>query len=258
MSKLPDGQSGGSASHWIQGGRGRTLDHQGESVVASTGFAKGSDGALFHAEVRETEPVNRKGRQAMNHVGQQQSGDNSNRRDLERQTLLYRTAKIRMVDREFLCLLHNVSTTGFSIRTFGKANIESSCMLELANGEAYNARRVWQDASNAGFEFEEAVDVREFIAPSNKFDSRQIRLNSNGTVLINTDRVRKTVELVDISIGGAKLRGLNGLWVGEIIRLELDGIGCLDANVRWLNQKYVGIMFQTPLRFDQLARWSLL
>lgn len=177
-------------------------------------------------------------------------------RAAKRHLLLYRTAKLRMGSREFLCLLRNVSQTGFAIRVLGDIRIEPTCVVELANEVTYPAHLAWQQGDSAGFQFDNPVDVQGFITPIHKFRPRPIRLNVNCQAWISTGQAKSEVHLIDISAAGAKLRATQKLYPGDVVQLSLEGLGSMMATVRWSNGKAVGLMFKEPLKFAQLAEWS--
>jgi hypothetical protein len=96
----------------------------------------------------------------------------------------------------------------------------------------------------------DSVAVRR--AESRRGNSRgrdRHRLSAEYAVL-RRDGKEQVVELVNLSAGGAMIRGELGLSLWDQVRLELAEDGELDCAVRWIKGKDVGLEFAAETRID--------
>ncbi len=60
------------------------------------------------------------------------------------------------------------------------------------------------------------------------------------------DGEASSAEIVDLSPGGAKLKGLKGLEKGAAVSVTIGTLGPFDATVAWVRPPLVGVSFAAP------------
>jgi hypothetical protein len=68
-------------------------------------------------------------------------------------------------------------------------------------------------------------------------------------------RLRHECRVIDISQGGAKIRTGATLKVDDQVTLEVEWLGKILGNVRWVLDDTTGIAFRDPLPYRTLASW---
>jgi hypothetical protein len=63
------------------------------------------------------------------------------------------------------------------------------------------------------------------------------------------------VEVQDISLGGIKLELDDPNCVGKTVVVAVESLRPIKGVVRWYQDGYAGIVFNRPLRFEDLAEW---
>jgi hypothetical protein len=85
------------------------------------------------------------------------------------------------------------------------------------------------------------------------------RLTGETATVVRSDR-EEAVELVNLSAGGAMLRGLSGLKLWDIVELKLGNGFSVDAAIRWIKGDQVGVEFahETRIECDPVEHANLL
>jgi hypothetical protein len=83
---------------------------------------------------------------------------------------------------------------------------------------------------------------------------------SDETATVVRDGRTETVELINLSAGGAMIRGLSGLKLWDIVELQLGNGFSVDAAVRWIKGDQVGMEFahETRVECDPVEHAALL
>ena len=172
-----------------------------------------------------------------------------------RVTLLLRTAKLKARDREFLCIIRDVSATGIRLRLFHPLPEGATLVLETGNGDRYPLEPVWSYGENAGFRFLERINLGRLLkGPYEKFPKRQIRLRQalNGTIALANGPVDVTFE--NISQQGACVKCDRHLAIDQMIVLKAGGLPPVQAKVRWRRRPHYGLIFEQTFQIEELAR----
>jgi hypothetical protein len=116
-----------------------------------------------------------------------------------------------------------------------------------------NRRHMSEDSLDAHM-----VSRAETRASNHRHKDRH-RLNDETATVVRGDR-EETVELVNLSAGGAMIRGLSGLKLWDIVELKLGNGFSIDAAVRWIKGDRVGMEFahETRIECDPVAHAALL
>lgn len=175
-------------------------------------------------------------------------------------TLLIRVAKLTLDDVEVLCILRDASATGAKVRLFAPLPPHHRLVLELANGERFPAKVVWQAGDNAGLQFDEPVAVERLIDEVGTGSGRrQVRLRVNLEGVLHSGGEAVPVRFHDLSQQGAHISGEKWLLVNELVRVETpggpQGGRAIYAKVRWRNHPNYGLVFEQTFRLEELARF---
>lgn len=172
-----------------------------------------------------------------------------------RVSLLLRAAKLVSPSGEFLCILRDVSASGFKARLFHRLPTERPLKLELGNGQAFMVEPVWERDSHAGFRFlHQGIDVSELVRESTPFPRRSLRLKLTREIrVIDGDRTWLAL-LRDISLMGVSLELDRPLPLRKQVVLDHGEIPLGEARVRWRRGSVYGLILQRSLNLEQLAR----
>ena len=169
-------------------------------------------------------------------------------------TVLIRAAKLISPEGEFLCVIRDVSESGLSARIFHPLPDCGAMMIELQNGDRYEADLVWQEEDRAGFRFRRPVDVARVVEVPSHFTKRAIRLNLNAEAEIIASLQIIPVKIHDISQQGAKLETAQHFSIDQRVKLRADGLRETEAKVRWRREGMCGLIFEETFQFGELAR----
>lgn len=169
-------------------------------------------------------------------------------------TVLIRAAKLISPEGEFLCVIRDVSESGFSARIFHPLPDCGAMMVELQNGDQYEADVVWQEEDRAGFRFFKPIDVARVVEVPSHFAKRAIRLNLDAHAELIASLQIMPVTVVDISQQGAKLKTEQHFSIDQRVKLRADGLRETEAKIRWRRDGMCGLIFEETFQFGELAR----
>ncbi|MDD3800385.1 MAG: PilZ domain-containing protein [Novosphingobium sp.] len=175
------------------------------------------------------------------------------RRSGARHCALMRTAKLLSLSGEYLCIVHDVSASGTKLRLFHEFPADTHMFLELSNGAQYAVERRWADGGYAGFQFAAEVDVDEFIREPNPHGRRPIRLRFNRPATVRAGGDAGHAMLVDLSHEGACIETGRQFAVGQLVRLDIEGIPSRLGHVCWRRDFAHGVVFQDAFTLRDLA-----
>jgi hypothetical protein len=184
-------------------------------------------------------------------------GHSTERRVARRSSLMFRAAKLLCESGEYVCIIRDISATGARLRLFHAAPHEQHLFLELSNGERFAMERMWQRDDQVGFRFSCSIDVADFIREASPFARRPIRLRLRRPALVAIDGLHRPVTLRDISQHGAAIDCNGPIPVGQMLRLEIDGLPPRFGCVRWRSGSAHGLVFQQAYTLDELAMHAL-
>lgn len=169
--------------------------------------------------------------------------------------LLIRPAKLVFADGgEYLCVLRDVSPGGCKARIFHPLPPEGAMVLELGNGDRYQADRAWERDDHVGLSFREQVPVEYLLNEDGRYRKRPVRLRLKLPALIIAGREAIRADLQDLSQQGAQLTCDSHLAVDQQVRLEIAGLAPIVSKVRWRRPPAVGLVFEQTFRLDDFAR----
>lgn len=169
-------------------------------------------------------------------------------------TVLIRAAKLISPAGEYLCVIRDVSESGLSARIFHELIDSGPVMIELQNGDQYEADLVWQDEDRAGFRFRQPVNVARIVEVPSRFAKRAIRLNLTAPAEVLASLQILPVKIHDISQQGAKIASDHHFSIDQRVKLRAEGMREIEAKVRWRRGGMCGLIFEETFQFGELAR----
>jgi hypothetical protein len=179
------------------------------------------------------------------------------RRTEERMSAMLRVGKLISSTGEQLIRIKNLSAGGLmAIVTRAPAPGEQ-VDVELSS-QKIPSTVVWIRDDVVGFKFDQNVDLGELLAgrkPRHGFRPRPPRLEIRCKASIKVGKVYYTVDVHDISLGGMKVEPIEEYCVGKPVVVVVESLKPVKGEVRWYSERKAGIVFDTPLDFDELAEW---
>lgn len=183
------------------------------------------------------------------------------RRTEEREKLsVYRSATLRWGSYEALCLIRNISPGGLMGKLHTNLAPGERVTVEIRSGRLIPGHIAWSHDNLVGVQFDERIDVLEVLHAPMHGESGltqrmpRLRIACPASLLVNGSR--QTVNLVDVSQGGAKIEA-DLLREGEQVTLGIRGLDPHRGVVRWAHDGRAGVAFLSAIPFDALARWAL-
>lgn len=179
------------------------------------------------------------------------------RREDERVHAMLRVAKLKTEDGEQLIRLRNVSAGGLMAEVGQAVGVGDRIAVELSSQEIPGAV-VWTREGCIGVKFDHNIDLGELLAgrkPRHGFRPRPPRLEVGCKASIKIGKFYYTVDVHDISLGGLKVEPIDEYCVGKDVVVVVESLRPIKGKVRWYADRRAGIVFNTPMEFDELAEW---
>lgn len=171
-----------------------------------------------------------------------------------RYTPLIRTAKLVGESGEFLCVVSDVSATGVSTRLFHPLPRDQALSLEMPNGDQLPLETVWEREGRAGFRFAGPVNLDRILDGRGEWPKRPIRLNLSIPVELSGLAGRFDATLCNISRQGAQIECDARLAIDQRLRMKGKCLPEVETKVRWRHGPTYGLIFDSLIQFDDLAR----
>lgn len=180
------------------------------------------------------------------------------RRNDDRLMPMLRVAKLTQDGaREQLIRLRNVSAGGLMAEVGHPVDVGTEVSLELSS-QKIPATVVWTREGTAGFKFDQNVDLGELLAgrkPRHGFRPRPPRLEVDCKATLKLGKTYYTVDVHDISLGGVKVEPIEEYCLGKEVVVVVESLRPIRGEVRWFCDRRAGVVFDKPLKFEELAEW---
>ncbi len=179
------------------------------------------------------------------------------RRSDERMSALLRVAKLTTDSGSQLIKVKNLSAGGLMAIVGHAPAVGDHVDVELSS-QKIPSTVVWTRDDVAGVKFDQNVDLGELLAgrkPRHGFRPRPPRLEINCKASVRVGKLRYTVDVHDISMGGMKVEPIEEYCVGSKVIVVVESLRPITGEVRWYSERKAGIVFDKPLDFDELAEW---
>jgi len=182
-------------------------------------------------------------------------GSPAERREGARSSTLLRPAKLVVDDREFLCVVRNVSEGGLNLQLFHALPEFEFLSIEFDNGEKRAIRRVWQSGEQIGCAFLYPLEDRSVVtAQAGERPRRQPRLQVEHEAMLFAGDISAPIVLRDISQKGASIDAPHWLMIDELVRIESATLPPIYAKVRWRRPPRYGLVFEQVFGMAELAK----
>ncbi len=178
-----------------------------------------------------------------------------NLRGAPRFTVLLRTAKLLADDREYICVLRDISATGAKIKLFHPLPACAQLQLELDVGVWHDMAVAWTKDDHVGLRFLNPVDVAAVIdAHREPRPRRQLRVNIDQPAVLLMHGEAAPAHLVNLSQQGACIETEAHLRLRERLRIESNLMPEMVATVCWRDEPRYGVVLEQGFQLDELAR----
>jgi len=182
----------------------------------------------------------------------------SERRSDERMIAMLRVAKlIDPSGREQLIRVRNVSAGGLMAEVGHAVTVGDTVSIELSS-QKVGSTVVWIREGTAGFKFDQNIDLGELLAGRKQrhgFRPRPPRLEVNCKANVKLESSYYTVDVHDISLGGMKVEPIQEYCLGKKVVVVVESLRPVRGEIRWFSDRKAGIVFDQPLKFEELAEW---
>jgi len=182
----------------------------------------------------------------------------SERRSDERMIAMLRVAKLTSPQgHEQLIRVRNVSAGGLMAEVGHAVSVGDVATIELSS-QLVPSTVVWIREGTAGFKFEQNIDLGELLAGRKQrhgFRPRPPRLEVNCKANVKLESSYYTVDVHDISLGGMKVEPIDEYCLGKKVVVVVESLRPVRGEIRWYADRKAGIVFDQPLKFEELAEW---
>lgn len=170
------------------------------------------------------------------------------RREDQRYRRVLATGKLVLDDCEMFCFVRDLSVRGAKIETLTVPQIGQRLAFEMRGLAPCSARVVWNRGHLVGLAFDVPQDLGAVSDRGTRqgYCARAPRFATDRLAQLRVAGSTIAVEFVDLSAGGARLRGAEGLRADTPACLILDGIAPRPGFIRWARDGDVGFQF-TPI-----------
>lgn len=158
-----------------------------------------------------------------------------------------------------LCVICNASQGGLLARVYRQMSPGEIVRLELNNEELIECTVRWTKGHEVGLQFTSPVNLDSLLSSrwrsAHGGQPRMPRATVNCLALLRDEGRRWPVRVLNISQGGVRLEGSEGLPHRPNIVLTLPNLGTLRASMVWVHGNNGGLRFHEQLEVGALARW---
>jgi len=180
------------------------------------------------------------------------------RRTEERLLTILPVAKLVSESANFICRIKNISAGGLMAEVNCPLQVGAEIYIELNSEQRIPGQVVWTRPGSLGIKFDQDVDLRELLANRSQrrgLRPRPPRLQVSCGATVQIGKFYHKVEVQDISLGGMKVAINDWQCAGRDVIVTIESLRPVRGRVRWYRDGYAGIVFEKPLRFEELAEW---
>lgn len=158
---------------------------------------------------------------------------------------------------EQLMRARNISTGGMMCEVARPVTVGESVEIEF-NSQKIPSTVVWTRHGTAGFKFDDNIDLGELLAgrkPRHGFRPRPPRLRVQCKANVRVGKTYYSCDIHDISLDGMKIEPIEEYCLGKQVVVVVESLRPIKGEVRWYSERRAGIVFDKPLRFEDLAEW---
>lgn len=182
----------------------------------------------------------------------------SDRRTDERLIAILPAAKIVGEHANYICRIKNISAGGLMAEVTSPLQVGDTVYIELNSEQRVPGQVVWTREGSLGIKFDQDVDLRQLLANRDQrrgHRARPPRLEVTCGATVQIGKYYHNVQVRDISLGGMKVAIADWKCAGRDVIVTIESFRAVRGRVRWYRDGYAGIVFDQPLRFEELAEW---
>jgi len=179
------------------------------------------------------------------------------RRTDDRVPAMLQVAKLQSASGEQLVKVKNLSAGGLMAIVASPPAVGDTLDVEFST-QKIPASVVWTRDDHVGLKFEQDIDLGELLAgrkPRHGFRARPPRLDIACKASIRVGKLYYNVDVHDISLAGMKVEPIEEYCVGKKVIVVVESLRPVKGEVRWYHDRRAGVVFDRPLRFEELAEW---
>lgn len=170
-----------------------------------------------------------------------------------------RIARLSCEGQVGLCIVRNISPQSLTLEVPGELKLEGPVEIDMGRPRALKGQLQWRDGLSAGIRLLEPIDIDQ-VLEKHEVDAKGKTVRSPRVAIVFPAEIEAGsawhhVEVLDISVGGAKLALAQQLAVGQRLRLRLPTHDPIPGVVRWSGNGELGIGFDKPVRIGWLMNW---
>ena len=181
----------------------------------------------------------------------------SERRDDDRLPATLCIVKLISNSGEQLMRARNVSAGGMMCEIGQPVTVGDHVELEFSS-QKIPATVIWTRNGSAGFKFDDNLDLGELLAgrkPRRGFRPRPPRLQVQCKASLRVGKTYYNCDVHDISLDGMKVEPIEEYCLGKQVVVVVESLRPIKGEVRWFSDRKAGIVFDKPLKFEELAEW---
>ena len=158
---------------------------------------------------------------------------------------------------EQLIRARNISAGGMMCEVARPVTVGDKVELEF-NSQKIPSTVVWTREGTAGFKFDDNIDLGELLAgrkPRHGFRPRPPRLQVQCKANVRVGKTYYNCDVHDISLAGMKIEPIEEYCLGKQVVVVVESLRPIKGEVRWYSERRAGIVFDKPLRFEELSEW---
>ena len=156
-----------------------------------------------------------------------------------------------------LARLRNMSAGGLMAEVGHPLDVGTAVEVDV-HGQKVPSTVVWTREGTVGIKFDQTVDLGELLAgrkPRHGFRPRPPRLEVNCKASLRVGKTYYTCDVHDISLAGLKVEPIEEYCLGREVVVVVESLRPIRGEVRWFSERKAGIVFDQPLKFEELAEW---
>lgn len=182
------------------------------------------------------------------------------RRGSQRYVTVLKVGRAVVDGQDQLCLVRNMSREGAKLDIYHEVTKDQRITVELRSDKVVSGTVRWVGEHAAGIEFDEPVEVSDLLQhKSGRGVLRKLprapRFLAEATVTLDHDNGKIEGRLINISLHGLCMEASQRIRADEHVIARIDGLPGRSGGVRWTNGNLIGLHFDMPMGFSELARW---
>jgi hypothetical protein len=210
---------------------------------------------MLHKKIIAEEP-----QVAQDSAGQYAPADGDDRRGSERYVTVLKVGRAVIDGHDQLCLVRNMSRDGAKLDLYQGVTENQKITIELRSDKVVTGTVRWVGDHAAGIQFDEPVDVSDMLqGRSNRSVLRKLprapRFLADASVHLEHDHGVLAGKLINISLHGVCVETIDHARIDDHVVVRIGGLPARSAAVRWMGHDMMGLHFDMPMGFSELARW---